>query len=324
MTNLDHDKIRNRQVTMRRLRARPSAVLAMAPVFPEQTPGHGVAGANGSTSNGSASNGSASNGSSSNGNGTHGHAAVTPDLLGEYRRTRSLALRNLLVERYRSFVEGIARIMVGRLPRSVDVHDLVHAGLWGLLQAIENFEPERGTHFVPYMRLRVRGAMLDELRNMDFVPRLFRQRRRVFDETRERLRTDLGRDPADAELAHAIGVSEEILRRTYEVGPPRLLHETTPEHDGEGGDNESRALVEALTDEDHEPPIESLFRRELLERIEQSLDPNEWNVLRLHYLEGLSGKQVASRLGLTPARICQIHLRVLSRLKARLAEMLRA
>jgi RNA polymerase sigma factor for flagellar operon FliA len=251
-------------------------------------------------------------------------ADARTDLLGEYRRTRSVALRNQLVERYRSFVEGMARILVSRLPRSVDVQDLAHAGIWGLLQAIESFEPARGTHFVPFMRIRVRGAMIDELRNMDFVPRMFRQRQRLCEETREQLRQQLGRDPADAELALALGVSEETLRRTYDVGLPRLLSETGRDPDRETGDGEPAAVVDGLTDEDHEPPIELLFRRELLERIEQSLDPNEWSVLRLHYLEGLSGKQVAARLGVTPARICQIHLQVLSRLKERLAEIVRA
>src|SRR5258705_9127442 len=87
-------------------------------------------------------------------------AQKNASLLSRYRRTPSVGLRNQLIERYRGIVEGIARSFCMRLPKSVDVHDLVHAGIWGLIQAIDHFEPERGTQFLPYMRLRVRGAMI--------------------------------------------------------------------------------------------------------------------------------------------------------------------
>jgi RNA polymerase sigma factor for flagellar operon FliA len=240
------------------------------------------------------------------------------DLVARYRRTRSLALRNQLIEWHRGQVEAIARRIAVRVPRSVDVQDLVHAGIWGLMQALESFDPRRGTPFTAFMRLRAHGAMLDELRHMDYLPRLFRQRQRALASAQLRLSERLGRDPSDAELAQELGVTESNLRRRFcllRAGADRRV----PAEDGDAEDGPGRDGVDALTDEQSEPPLESLHRRELLEHIERTLQPIEWSVLRMHYLEGLSGKDVARKLRLSAARICQIHVRVLERLKGRLA-----
>lgn len=227
-------------------------------------------------------------------------------------------VRNQLLERYRGVVESIARELAARLPRSVEVQDLVHAGLWGLIQALDNFEPERGTHFLSFMRMRVRGAMVDELRHLDFLPRVLRSRVRECETTRARLRDSLMREPSDLELAKALGVSEEVLHKRYRTSLPvqRSLPSSQQSADGEDPDAD---LMDALADDGIEAPIEAVHRRELLEMISQSLEPIEWMVLRLHYLEGMSGKDVARKLRLSASRICQIHGRVLSRLKARLA-----
>ena len=249
-----------------------------------------------------------------------GERRRTESLWAHYRRTRSAKTRNLLVERYRGIVEAMAAAMAGRLPRCVDVQDLVHAGVWGLMHAIEGFEPERGIHFLGFMRIRVRGAMLDELRGMDYVSRLARHRQRELGAAQAKLRQALNREPSDAELAGELGVSELILRRRFAPAPLPTPNAPRPrrgrdEDDGEGGG------MEDLVDEQIESPVEALNRRDLLEKIRTSLQPIEWKVLELHYLRGLSGKEVARRLRLSPSRICQIHGRVLSRLKTRLAPL---
>jgi RNA polymerase sigma factor for flagellar operon FliA len=197
-----------------------------------------------------------------------------------------------------------------RLPRSVDARDLVHAGLWGLMQAIESYQPARCDQFQAFMRIRVRGAMLDELRHMDFLPRLFRQRVRQRNEVRARLRMELEREPTETELAAALGITAVALMRRCE---PTLLGATAL------GDENGEDRVEQLADHALEAPIEAIARRELIDHIRSSLDPVEWKVLQLHYLEGLNGKQVARRLRLSASRICQIHGRVLERLKAKLS-----
>jgi RNA polymerase sigma factor for flagellar operon FliA len=236
--------------------------------------------------------------------------ATSEALLARYRVKPSRALLARVVERHRQVVEQMAAGMATRLPPSVDVRDLVHAGLWGLMQAIEVYQPDRCDQFQAFMRIRVRGAMLDELRAMDFLPRLFRRRVRERDATRARLRMELEREPTETELAAALGISAEALLRRCE---PNVVRAQT------AGDEAAEDRELQLPDHGIESPIDALDRQDLIERIRHSLEPVEWKVLELHYLEGLNGKQVARRLRLSASRICQIHGRVLERLKARLS-----
>jgi RNA polymerase sigma factor FliA len=233
-------------------------------------------------------------------------------LLQRYRLRRSRALLDQVVERQRCLVEAMAYSLASRLPRSVDVQDLVHAGMWGLMQAIAVYEPERCDTFQAFMRIRVRGAMLDELRNMDVLPRLFRRRVRERDAARARLRMELEREPTSSELAQALGISEQELLRCPEEATLRTgRHVDDSEDDGDSD-------FAHLADDAIESPIEAITRQELIEMIRRHLEPVEWRVLQLHYLEGLTGKQVAKRLRLSASRICQIHGKVLERLKQQL------
>lgn len=233
---------------------------------------------------------------------------TTEDLLRRYRVNGSRALFARVVERHRATVEAMASGLATRLPPSVDTRDLVHAGLWGLMQAIHSYQPARCDQFSAFMRIRVRGAMLDELRHLDFLPRLFRRRVRERDQARARLRMELEREPTGSELAAALGITEAALLRRCEPALLRPLRAV----DDSGEDH-----VDQLADDGIEPPIEAITRQEQIDLIRSSLDPVEWRVLELHYLEGLTGKQVARRLRLSASRICQIHGRVLDRLKAR-------
>ncbi len=233
----------------------------------------------------------------------------TEALVARYRATGSAQVLATVVERHHAVVESMASSLSMRLPPSVDPRDLVHAGLWGLMQAIESYEPSRCDQFQAFMRIRVRGAMLDELRHMDFLPRLFRRRLRERDAVRARLRMELEREPAGCELAEALGISETALLRRCE--PVVLRGSRATDDSGED-------RFDQLADDDVESPIDVITQKELIELIRQSLDPVEWKVLQLHYLEGLNGKQVAQKLRLSASRICQIHGRVLDRLKARL------
>ncbi|MBX3463864.1 MAG: sigma-70 family RNA polymerase sigma factor [Planctomycetes bacterium] len=233
----------------------------------------------------------------------------TEDLLRRYRLRGTASLRDRVVERHRDVVESMAHGLATRLPRSVDAQDLVHAGMWGLMQAIASYEPDRCDQFQAFMRIRVRGAMLDELRTLDFVPRLLRRRLRERNEMRARLCMELEREPTDSELAAALGITEAALLRRCEPLVWRIVR------GGEGDPDEERC--ESLADAAAESPIEALSRQDLLELIRGSLDRVEWRVLQLHYLEGLNGKQIARRLRLSPSRICQIHGRVLAKLKER-------
>ena len=234
-------------------------------------------------------------------------AATSEQLLARYRLRRSRAILDEIVERHRAGVEAMAYSLATRLPRSVDVQDLAHAGMWGLLQSISSYQPERCDSFESFMRIRVRGAMLDELRHMDFLPRLFRRRVRERDAASARLRMDLEREPTNTELAEALGITEDVLMRCPES---KVMHSV---HWRESDGDEDH--FEHLADDGIESPIEAITRREQLDMVRKQLQPIEWKVLKLHYLDGLTGRQVARRLRLSASRICQIHVAVLDRLK---------
>lgn len=239
--------------------------------------------------------------------------ADTEQLLRRYRLRRSRALLDQIVERHRGLVEAMALSLAARLPRNVDAKDLEHAGMWGMMQAIAAFQPDRCERFETFLRIRVRGAMLDELRHMDFLPRLFRRRVRERDAARARLRMQLEREPTNSELAAALGISDAALLRCPETSVLRSVHH----HDAEADEDHQ---VE-FADDAVVSPVELATRQELLDLVRRSLQPVEWKVLQLHYLEGLTGKQVARRLRLSASRICQIHGRVLDRLKLQLTEV---
>lgn len=224
-------------------------------------------------------------------------------LLARYRRRPSVRLRNELIERYRGMVEAMASTLARRLPARIDAQDLVHAGIWGLIRALNAYQPERGATFVGFMRVRVRGAMLDELRHMDRLARVQRLHARRRDTALEALRTRLEREPSDAELAAELGLTERRYRLRF------AADSALPQQVDEADD---------LPDHAAECPSDSADRADLLRRIQATLPPIEWRVLYLHYIEGLTGKEVARKLRLSPARVCQIHGRVLGRLKAQL------
>jgi len=240
----------------------------------------------------------------------------TEELLELYRRLGHNSLRDLVVERHRASVDSMARGLAVRLPPSVDIQDLVHAGIWGLMQAIVTYDAKLCDQFSAYMRIRVRGAMLDELRQMDLVPRLLRRQLRQREAALVKLRASLQREPSSAELAAELGWTEaQLLRR--QVSLPGV----TDRGNAFAADGDEGSPMDRLADDGLESPIEAISRQELLEMIRQTLQPIEWKVLQLHYLEGLTGKQVARRLRLSAARICQIHVRVLERLKTQLASV---
>src|SRR5437588_5341425 len=131
----------------------------------------------------------------------------------DYRAAPTTELRNFLVEHYLSLVKYNAERIWARLPDGVDLDDLISAGIFGLLDAIENFDLERGVKFETYCVPRIRGAMLDELRSMDWVPRLVRSKASRMEEARKRLEADLGRPPRPDEIALKLGVSIEEFEK---------------------------------------------------------------------------------------------------------------
>ncbi|MCA8970220.1 MAG: sigma-70 family RNA polymerase sigma factor [Planctomycetes bacterium] len=244
-------------------------------------------------------------------------------LLRRWVRSRRTEWRDALIERHLPDVADVARTLSARLPRSVDVDDLCNAGYGGLLRCLETFNAGKGRSFVSYLKTRVYGAMVDELRAMDWLPRLMRSRLAQRDAIVEQLRQDLGREPSDEEVSDELGVTLSVYRQSY---PPVGVQATTgfssayeDDIDVLGGSIIAvGARGRGSGDDTH--PLTALYHRELLGRVEELCSTTEWRLVDLHYLQGMKLRDVAHELRLSPARICQIHARVLQRLKDRLRE----
>jgi RNA polymerase sigma factor for flagellar operon FliA len=235
----------------------------------------------------------------------------------QFKRTGDGLLRNRLVERYLYLVKVISNRIAARLPRSIDVQDLRSAGIFGLIRAIENFDITRGTRFESYCATRVHGAILDELRAQDWVPRLVRNRseryRRAFSELRGRL----DRDPSQREVAEHLGMNDgdlEELRRESNLTAVYTLcrEDETNEEPG------SLRKLDVLVDQHSEVPFDELVTRDLAESLSKLLNRSERTVVALYYHEGLTMKEIGKVMRISESRVCQIHTKLLSRLKTHL------
>jgi len=218
-------------------------------------------------------------------------------------------------------VRYLARRIHERLPRHVPFEDLVHAGVLGLIDALHKFDRNKHVQFGSYAKFRIRGAILDSLREMDWSPRDLRRKSRRLEEAHSKLRAALGRNPSEPELAAELGMDLRGLQLLLgeidglEVGSLRVQSS----HDGKEED-----LGEHLPDHAEETPLVLCLRAEmkdLLARAIQDLPEKERQVLALYYYEELTMKEVGAVLGVGESRVSQIHSMAVVRLRARLAEL---
>ncbi len=222
--------------------------------------------------------------------------------------------RNALVEAYQSFAQEIVRRFAYRLPRSVDRGDLATAASVGLMSAVGGFDPERGVRFESYCEVRVKGALLDELRTQDWLPRPWRQRLELQKKTLERLRAELGREPGDGDVAAAMGLSSETYVQVFGTGLPGVS--TGAMLQGEDGEAVASGL-DIVPDTHSDQPGEKLTRDELLQLVAQRLTEQEYRIVYLKYWEELPMREIGQLTGLSESRVCKIHARLLERLKDR-------
>ncbi len=218
-------------------------------------------------------------------------------------------------------VRYLARRIHERLPRHVPFEDLVHAGVLGLIDALNKFDRGKHVQFGSYAKFRIRGAILDSLREMDWSPRDLRRKGRRIEEAHNKLRSQLGRNPSEPELAAELGMDLRGLQLLLgeidglEVGSLRVL---SPR------DGQEEDLCEYLPDNPEETPLVLCLRSEmkdLLARAIQDLPEKERQVLALYYYEELTMKEVGAALGVGESRVSQIHSMAVVRLRARLAEI---
>jgi RNA polymerase sigma factor for flagellar operon FliA len=217
-------------------------------------------------------------------------------------------------------VHFVARRIHLRLPQQVLLEDLVHAGILGMIDAVRKYDPAKNVQLKHYAEFRIRGAILDSLRLIDWSPRALRRQGRRMEEASARCQARLGRDPNEVELAEEMQVSLATLQRLQrdlrglEVGS--LQAETD--------DLSERDVSEAIADTEEENPYDKALRAErkkLLERAIDELPPREREVLVLYDFQELTMKQVGEQMRIGESRVSQIHTSVLSRLRTRLAKM---
>ena len=218
------------------------------------------------------------------------------------------------VREYMPVVRRQALAMQVKLPANVDIDDLIQAGMMGLLDALGRFDASAGTTFLSFASQRIRGAMIDELRSRDWLPRSVRRNARAVDACVQQLEQRLGRPPREQEIAAELDIELEDYRQ--------LLHDTNngflmpyEELMDEGG----HSLPESSS---HESPLEQLFsdeRKSLLTAAIDKLPEREKTLLALYYQEDLNLKEIGAVLGVTESRVCQLHSQALSRIRARLS-----
>ncbi|GAB2532966.1 RNA polymerase sigma factor FliA [Rhodanobacter koreensis] len=222
-----------------------------------------------------------------------------------------------LVRRHAPLVRRIAYHLMGRLPASVDVGDLVQAGMIGLLEAARHYTLDRGASFETYAGIRIRGAMLDELRRTDWTPRSVHRKTREVAEVVRQIETETGAEADDTEVIRRLGISaEEYHQILADAACVRLLSLTASD------DNEDGAVLDVV-DEGAPNPHDSIERdgmREALAEAIGGLPEREQLVMSLYYEQELNLKEIGAVLGVSESRICQIHGQAIIRLRARLAD----
>jgi RNA polymerase sigma factor for flagellar operon FliA len=236
-----------------------------------------------------------------------------------FQQERSTELRNRLVERYLPLVKYNAERIWSRLPDGVELDDLISAGIFGLMDAIEAFDLSRGVKFETYCVPRIRGAMLDELRTMDWVPRLVRSKASKLEEARKSLEAELGRPPRPDELAAKLGISlEELETLVGEATAVSLvsLNKKWYETDSYKDVRE----IDILEDKKAEDPTHRLQNRDLMRLVTRGLNRNERLIIILYYYEDMTMKEIGATLDLSESRVSQMHSSIVQRLQAQLAK----
>jgi RNA polymerase sigma factor for flagellar operon FliA len=229
--------------------------------------------------------------------------------------------REQLILNYSPLVKFVAGRVATNLPHTVESADLISYGMFGLIDAIEKFDPAREIKFETYAISRIRGAIIDELRSLDWVPRSVRARARDIERAIVALEGRLRRTPEDQEVADELGISLRDLHDAYS----KLSYTSVVSFEdlwSAGVDRDDHPGAAAVIKDDHAPnPVEAFEAEEMKEILAEAIErlsERERTVIALYYYEGLSLKEIGQILGVTESRVSQMHTKSVLRLRARL------
>jgi RNA polymerase sigma factor for flagellar operon FliA len=239
------------------------------------------------------------------------------DVWRSYKKSSSDELRNYLIENYLQLVKSTAERMHMRLPGEVDVEDLMSAGLFGLMDAIDAFDLERGVKFETYCTQRIRGAIFDELRAMDWVPRLVRSRTAKVERARKALEMELGRRPTDKEVCDRLKVTGTEFKKLSKDSKPVNVVSLNRKWFETDSSKDIRE-IDVIQDNRQEDPLAELQRRDLKLLITKGLSRAERLIVILYYYEEMTMKEIGMTLDLSESRVSQMHSSILARLQAQM------
>ncbi|RKY84649.1 RNA polymerase sigma factor WhiG [candidate division KSB1 bacterium] len=242
----------------------------------------------------------------------------------EYVKKKNPEIKEKLVIKYISLVKYVAGRLMITLPPSVEIDDLESAGVMGLIDAIERFDPKYGVKFESYAIPRIKGSMLDELRKLDWIPRSIRSKTRELEKVIQQVENEKGRPATDEELSEKLNMSmDEYYDLLKEVGTTSLLSLDEILYDNDGGKAD---LHEVIEDPAAKDAMEGINRDELKDMMIKAIDdlPEiERLVIALYYYEELTLKEIGQVLQLSESRISQIHTKTILSLRAKLKEAIK-
>jgi RNA polymerase sigma factor for flagellar operon FliA len=225
--------------------------------------------------------------------------------------------RNRLVEQYLPLVKYNGERIWARLPEGVELDDLISAGVFGLMDAIDAFDMTRGVKFETYCVPRIRGAMLDELRTMDWVPRLVRSKASKLNEALKTLEAKLGRAPTEIELSQRMEISvEELEKMMVEANAVGLISLDKKWYETDSYKDVRE--IDILEDKKGEDPTRRIQKGDLMRLVTKGLNRNERLIIILYYYEELTMKEIGATLDLSESRVSQMHSSIVQRLQSQL------
>ncbi len=235
----------------------------------------------------------------------------------QFHNTRDEYHRNLLMEYYRDLVKYCAERLHNKLPDKVELDDLISAGIFGLMDAINAFDPSRGVKFETYCAPRIKGSILDELRSMDWVPRLVRARAHQLAKVTHSLEMYLGRKPVEEEIAEELNIDiEEFIRLQRDANAVSLVSLNNKYNDGDG--EKDICEIDVIKDKKSEDPLLEAQKRDLKNLLTKGLTRAERLIIVLYYYEEMTMKEIGATLDLSESRVSQMHSSIVERLKAQM------
>ena len=229
------------------------------------------------------------------------------------------------IEKHAHLVKRVVTRLAARLPPGVDKEELYHVGSIGLLDAVDKFDPKRDVKFKTYAEFRIKGAILDELRSMDWVPRSVRSATNEWSKAWRKMTFEHGREPSDQEMAEELDMNlEEYHQFIVKASPTPLI--SIEEFKSQSNPEESASLLDILSKPGEKDPFDLLsmqqMKKKLAEAISQ-LDEREQLILKLYYEEDLNLKEIGEVLGIIESRVSQIRTKIILKLRAKLRLMTR-